>query len=379
MSATVLFDARLVLEKPTGIGQYVVSLLPNLMRIAPDWHFHVIRRPQPWAGYGIDEWDAPNLSQHVSRDRHMSLRQHVTVPNLARRLGADLLHYPHFDAPVLLQRVPVVVTLYDVKYLVHPEFFPDLSSLKRRYMRFCFGQSLRRSAAVLTISESSRADLVRLFRVAENRVDVIPLAADPIFQPADSDAVGAFLSKYGLERPFVLTVGERRPHKNHARLIRAFARSRSRETHDLVIVGQPYRDYGEPEREVGRAELEGRVHFLAGVAVDELAPAYTAAEAFVLLSLYEGFGLPILEAMGCETPVVASKTTALGEVLGEAGVAVDPEDEGAIAHAIDQVLRDEEARRRLLERAANRRADFSWQTAAERTLAVYRRVLDLDV
>jgi glycosyltransferase involved in cell wall biosynthesis len=372
---TVLFDARLVLEKPTGIGQYAVSLLPELLRLAPDWHFHLLRRPRPWDGYGLERWDAPNLTHHVSRLRHMSPAQHVVVPRRARALGAHLVHYPHFDAPVAFGGIPVVATLHDAKYIVRPELFPAAGRTKRAYMRICFARTVRRAAAVMTDSHATARDMHRLFGAPLERMDVVPLAADPRFRPASGEAQTEFRRTHSLSRPFVLSVGERRPHKNHAGLIRAWARSRGSETHDLVIVGQAFRDHDLPETVAAETGLADRVRFLEDIAPRHLVAAYSAAEVFVLVSHYEGFGLPILEAMACDTPVIASRTTASGEVLGDAGVGVDPENGDEIVAALDRLLASESERARWRERGRARAASFSWGGTAERTLEVYRRVL----
>ncbi|MCA9958967.1 MAG: glycosyltransferase, partial [Anaerolineales bacterium] len=162
-----------------------------------------------------------NLTHHISDERHMSLRQHWTLPRLAQQLGVDLIHYPHFDAPVLYQPVPVVATLYDAKYLVHPDFFTNLSSIKRQYMRFSFAQSLRRAASIIVISHATARDMHALFGKQPAHMTVIYAAADAQFQPAGTEAITALRERYGLTRPFLLTVGERRPHKNHLGLLQA--------------------------------------------------------------------------------------------------------------------------------------------------------------
>ncbi len=376
MKPSILFDARLVLERPTGIGQYICSLLPEMLRLAPDWQFHLLLRPDSWPGYCIQTWTAPNLMQHFSQERYMSLRQRLFLPQMAQELRVDLLHYPHFDAPVLFGRVPVVVTLHDAKYLVRPDFFTSLSWLKRQYMRYSFGQSLRRAAAVITISHATSNDLSRIFAAPLARMNVIYEAADPQFRPAPAESIMAFQEKYGLKRQFLLTVGERRPHKNHLGLLQAYADSQSRLTHDLVIIGQPYQDYTAPEEFVRARSLEQQVHFLSGVSFSELIAAYTAADLFVLVSFYEGFGLPILEAMACDTPVIASNTTAAGEIVGAGGLAVDPRQIGAIRQAMDSLLGDAVRRQALVRKGRIWRQRFSWQQAAAQTLAVYRRVLE---
>lgn len=375
-SPSILFDARLVLAKPTGIGQYIGSLLPELIRQAPEWRFHLLRRADPWPDYGLAQLDAPNLTHHVSGLPHMALRQHVELPRLARRLGIALLHYPHFDAPVLWQPAPVVVTLHDAKYLIHPEFFPRMSFAKRVYMRFCFAQSLRRAAAVIVDSASTAADLTRLFAAPAERMRLVYPAANPRFQRATAATVSSLRQRYSLVRPFILSVGEWRPHKNHTGLIRAYAASQSRHTHDLVIIGQAYEEYSEPEAVARQLSVDAAVRFLSDVADADLVTFYTAADLFALVSLYEGFGLPIVEAMACGTPVITAATTAAGEVAGEGGVRVDPHDTVAIAAAIDRVLQDHAFRQELVRRGEARWQAFSWQRTAEQTLDVYRCVLE---
>src|SRR5262245_14335965 len=160
---SVLFDARLVLERPTGIGRYIVSLLPALCAAAPQWTFHVLRRAAPWPGYAFAEWHAANATHHISTQRHMSLGQHLTLPRLAQELGVDVMHYPHLDAPVLWGRVPVVATIHDAKELTLRHLFGRFDGMKRWYLRRCFEATVRRSAAVIAVSRATSSDLQRAF------------------------------------------------------------------------------------------------------------------------------------------------------------------------------------------------------------------------
>jgi glycosyltransferase involved in cell wall biosynthesis len=306
----------------------------------------------------------------------MALRQHLLLPRLARELKVDLIHYPHFDAPVLLGSIPVIATVHDVKYLAHPEFFTDLGRLKRRYMRFCFAQTLHRAAAVIAVSEATAQDLQRLFGVDSQRLCVIYEAASSQFEPASDGRQAAVRKEYGLKRPFILSVGERRPHKNHVGLIHAFAQSHSRQAHDLAIVGQAYQDYSEPEKTAQELGVSNQVHFLTDVGSDGLVALYTAADLFVLVSLYEGFGLPILEAMACGTPVVTSSTTSSGEIAGSGGMQVNPRDTASIGDAIDQMLQNDDLRSLYAERGYERCSQFTWRRAAQETLALYNQVLN---
>lgn len=371
---SILFDARLLRHSPTGIGQYIAALVPEMLRAAPDLHLHLLRPPRVFDGYGVDAWDAPNLTQHVHAWPPMSIAQHWRIPWLARRLGVDLVHYPHFDAPVWLPSPPVVATMHDAKYLAHPELFPKLATAKHAYMRLAFGVTLRRAARVIAVSRTTAADLRRLFAVPEERLQVIYEAADPSFAPAPAAAVDAFLRRYALARPYILSVGELRPHKNHAMLVRAYARSGAPASHDLVIIGRRHGAADQLSAVIADAGIGERIHVLTDVDGAGLRAAYTGADLFALVSLYEGFGLPLLEAMACGLPVIASETTATGEVVGDAGLRVPPDDMDAIAAAIDVCLRDPERRRELQERGRARLADFSWRRAAEETVDLYRRV-----
>ena len=375
MARSILFDARLVIEKPTGIGRYVTSLLPEMIRQGADYHFHLLRGPRPFPGFGMAEWQAPNLTHHVCDSKVMSLRQHVALPRLARQLGADLIHYPHFDAPVLFGSTPVVATIHDARDLARPDFFIGMSRLKRWYMHWFIKRCLRGSATVITVSHAMAEDLSRLFRVPKESIAVTHEAASPQFSAATPEAVQAFRERHGLERPFLLCVGERRPHKNQSALIEAYAQSRSRHTHDLVIIGKVYSDFRGPEETAARLELGDRCHILDPVSAEELLAAYTGAELFVLISLYEGFGLPILEAMGCGTPVIGASTTATGEITGEGGIRVDPEDVGQVTEAIDAVLQDPGVAADLVTKGRRWLGEFSWERCAQETLDTYQRVL----
>lgn len=374
MTETVLFDARLILEKPTGIGQYISSLLPELLRQAPNVQFHLLRRSHPFPGYGVEAWRAPNLAHHVSALPHMSVRQQIVLPHLAERLGATLIHYPHFDAPVWIRQAAVVATIHDTKYLANPALFPGLSYAKRLYMRFCFARTLRHAKAVIAVSQATANDLQRLFGQAGANIRVIHSAADPTFCPADASRVDAVRRKYRLDRPYILAVGEFRPHKNAVGLLRAYAAGRSRTTHDLVLVGQAYGDYKEPWDIARELNLAEHVHFLTDVSAADLGPLYSAASLFVLVSFYEGFGLPLLEAMACATPVLASATTATGEITGDGGMRVDPNDTAAIATAMDAITQDLGLQQTLSDRGRHRAAEFTWQRTAGETLALYEQV-----
>gem|GEM_PF-799544 len=373
---SILFDARLVLPHPTGIGRYVSCLLPELVNMAPDWRFHILQGPAPWPGYHPENWSASNVTRQVCRIRPMSLEHHLLLPRAVGRIAPSIFHYPHFDAPVFRCPAPMVVTVHDAKYLARPDWLGGASLVKRAAMRMLFRASVKRADAVITVSRHTAADLTRLFDVPLSRFDVIYEAADPSFEPARPEAVEQWKKTTGIRHPYLLSVGERRPHKNHAALIRAFAASKAAETHDLVIRGSKHRDSPPLEKIARRAGVDRKVHLLSKVSHADLVAAYTGARLFVLVSLYEGFGLPILEAMACDTPVISSDTTACAEVAGDAALQVNPSDENAIARAIDFILENEDRRWKYIERARQWRRQFTWKRTAQETINLYRRCLE---
>lgn len=372
---TVLIDARLILKKPTGIGQYLTSLVPEIIRDRPDWSFHLLMQQDQWTGYGLENWNFANLTKHISHIPPMSLRQHAYLPRIAKRLKVDLWHYPHFDAPVLFGTIPSVVTIFDALYLLELRSVRRLSPLQRIYMRQSYRFSLKRASQIITVSQNTASDLTRLFSYDINKLRIIYLAADKNFRQANNDEISEINQALNLSRPFILSVGELRPHKNHVGLIKAYNAAKCSDTHDLLIVGQVHQDYDAPMRLVSELGLDDRVRFLTDIDADALPILYSGADLFVLVSYYEGFGLPVLEAMKCGCPVIASNTTALREVAGEGAYLVDPVNQTEITHVMDEVIMDTDLKRQLITRGTAWASKFSWKKAANETVAVYESAL----
>ncbi len=293
------------------------------------------------------------------------LWQRLRLPLPAERLigSIDLLHAPDFVLPPT--RVRTLLTIHDLTFLVRPEC---AEAGLRRYLARVVPRALRRADMVLVDSQATAADLARLLGVSGSRVHLIYPGVDPRFQPLPPAALEATRARLGLPAAFVLFVGTLEPRKNLPRLVRAFARLDDPELH-LVIAGRRGWLYEEIFATVERPGLQNRVQFLDFVADADLPALYNLARAFVYPSLYEGFGLPVLEALACGTPVVTSGVSSLIEVAGEAAVLVDPLDEAAIAAGITRALHDA-ARLRAAGPVQARR--FRWETAAQRLLACYR-------
>jgi glycosyltransferase involved in cell wall biosynthesis len=291
------------------------------------------------------------------------LAEQTLLPTAARRAGIDLLHNTLNTAPAIAG-LPQVTTIHDVIY----KRFPETAGLLNVGVAVLVPLAARRSSRVLTDSEASKADIVRFLSVEPGRVDVVPLGPG-IPVPAEAEVRPQLRLRDGLgAAPVVLTVAAKRPHKNLARLIDAIGRVAEDVT--LVVPGFETQFEDELRRAAGE-----RVRFLGWVDDRVLDGLYRAATCFVLPSLAEGFGLPVLEAMLRGTPVACSRISALPEVAGEAAVYFDPLDSSEIAAAVARLLGDAQLRESLREAGLKQAERFSWESAAERTIASYERAL----
>jgi glycosyltransferase involved in cell wall biosynthesis len=304
--------------------------------------------------------------------------------NPFRRLGLDLPMKLRYDRPDLLHvqytaplgcPVPLVVSVHDVSYLEHPQYFTRFRSTQ---LRFTVKRTVEAAARILTPSEFSRRAILRHYKLDERKVVVVPNAVSSSFRPVERESAGAIIEeKFGIKGPFVLTVGDLQPRKNHLGLLHAFEetlRQHPHLPHRLVFVGKETWYSKELHRAVMRSSIGGRVHFTGFVEDPDLLHFYGACDLFVFPSFYEGFGLPILEAMACGRAVACSSATAMPEVANAAGILFDPYSVPEMSRAISDVLLDDEMRARLERLGSHRAAGFTWERAAQRTLDVYYEV-----
>jgi glycosyltransferase involved in cell wall biosynthesis len=296
-------------------------------------------------------------------------QQHL--PRMAAAAGCDLIHSLASTAPVR-GRVPRVTTIHDLNYRKVPDAHFGVRGLG---MRVLVPAAARRSRRIVVDAASTKDDLVADLRVPADRIDVVPLGVSPPPPPADG-AVARARARFGLgERPLVLSVSAKRPHKNLERLVRALAAIPEERRPRLVVPGYPTPHEAELRELARRLGVEDAISWPAWVTGEELEGLYAAASCLVFPSLYEGFGLPVLEAMARGVPVATSGRASLREVAGEAALLFDPEDVDAIRAAIERLVYDEPERRRLAEAGRARAATFTWERTAELTVAAYRRAL----
>ncbi len=367
----ILIDITAAVRQGAGIGRYARELTRAILRAFPEHRYILfyagpVRFPPAWV-------DAPHVRLRAAPLPEKGMvwlwhRLRLPLPLEALAGPADLVYSPDFLLPPTLPGRRTLLTVHDLSFEIMPETLPEplVAYLQRNVPR-----AVRRATHILADSESTRQDLIRLLGVPPGRISVLYSGVEPRFRPIeDPEEQARVRARYGLGPwPFLLTVGTVQPRKNYPRLIEAFValvREGIFPEGHLVIVGEEgWKAEGTFEA-IRRSGMAERIHWLGFVADEDLPALYSAATAFALVSRYEGFGLPALEAMACGTPVVVSRTSSLPEVVGDAGVQVDPESVEDIARGLRVALEDPERRAALRAAGLERARRFTWEAAAQR-------------
>ena len=359
-------DARLAHYRQAGIASYTVQLIEALARVDTEDEFFILESFRS---------QSPIISRpNFARRRVLTPAHHVleqfTLPLEISTMGLQVLHSPDFIPP-FRRNCRSVITIHDLVFILYPQF---LSKASARY----YGQideAVRRTDAIIAVSEATKRDIVRLLGVPEHKVTVVYEAASPYFREMNSPELAQrVMGRFGLRSDFVLFVSTIEPRKNIPALLRAFRQLLDVYHPDLklVLAGEKGWLYDEVFRLVTDLNLVDDVVFLGRVSTEELLWLYNVAKVLVAPSLYEGFGLTPLEAMACGTPVVVSDVSSFPEVVGDAGLLVDPNEPEELAVAIWRVLSDSELSAQLAEKGLRRASHFSWDKAARATLELYR-------
>lgn len=355
----VVVDARMAHDG--GIGTYLQNLVPRIAASRPEWTFTALGDPSDLRALG---WHAhANVRIQSQRTPIFSVREQIQIPmNLAS--GAHLFWAPYYNAPLLLRR-PMVVTIHDVNHLALPELLGG--PVRRAYARLLLTSAVRRARRVLFDSEFTRREAERLLGAVGDRGVVVHLGVSEDWQTAREAA-----PRRPLAEPYFLYVGNVKRHKNVPLLLRAFARIADQLPHRMVLIGRREGLHADPEVSDALAALGPRALYLGEVNRRTVQEYVVHAEALVTVSLYEGFGLPPLEAMAAGCPCVVSHAGSLPEVCGEAALYCDPHDELSVAAALLRIARDDELRRTLVVRGRARVAEFSWDQTAARSVDILR-------
>ena len=369
----IVMDARRV--RDFGIGTYIRNLLGALGQIDRVNQYFLVMGEQ---GGG----ELPELPENFRNVpwRPGRMSNPLAFPLFLRGLGADLFHLPLNVVPLAMPR-PYIVTIHDMSSLIYPQ----QSGIRHDWRLYRFRRGLIRAACVISVSDATRRDVETTLGIPSQRLHVIYNAPDPVFtapsRGLELDESYRVMERYQINYPFILYAGNIRPQKNIPRLVEAFAVLRGElASHPiysdlrLIIIGDEISKHPSVRHAVIRSRVEQSVRFLGFVPIHTLRIFYKAAAAFAFPSLYEGFGLPPLEAMASATPVVTSNVSSLPEVVGDAAVLVNPDNVFDIARGLKEALLDEELRRRCVERGLEQLQRFSWQRNAEEVLRKYREV-----
>jgi glycosyltransferase involved in cell wall biosynthesis len=380
----IAIDARRI--RDFGVGTYIRNLLQAIATLNSGHEYSLICSADDKAQFaGLPA----NFHTVIDRRGDASRLDHFALPRLVHGLKVDLTHIPFHRVPLLLPK-PYVVTIHDLSSL----FYDDASGLLHDLHVFRLKRGLERAARIITVSGATQRDVENLVPSAAGRIRLIYNAPDPQFLerrlPSDARTAGPeaaarekhrILERYQIRYPFLLYAGSIRPQKNIPRLIEAFAVARSSlENHPvykdlrLIIIGDEISRHPNVRRAVIQSRVENCVRFLGFIPFDTLRIFHELAAAFVFPSLYEGFGLPPLEAMASGTPVIASAVSSLPEVVGGAAMLVNPENVFDIARGITEVLTDDALRHNLIELGLKQAARFSWPRTAGEVLDVYQEV-----
>jgi glycosyltransferase involved in cell wall biosynthesis len=372
MPLRIVFDVRRA--RDFGIGTYIHGLLHALAAIDQSNEYVLVALPEDKSTLaGLP----PNFKTTAYRRADSYSLNHLTFPLFLSRLRPSLVHIPLNQVP-LFMREPYVVTIHDMSRLL----FETGSGLRMQTRRFLLRRGLLRAKRIMAVSETTMRDVHDALGIPADRIRLAYNAPNPdFFKPAPAGRARGILERYQIDYPFLLYAGNIRPQKNIPRLVEAFAVAREqlsrhplyRNLH-LIIVGDEISRYPSVRRAVIRTRVEKVVRFLGFVPFEALRVFFESAALFVFPSLYEGFGLPPLEAMASGTPVVASNVSALAEVLGDAALLVNPENVFEIARAIQDVLLDEDLRGELIAKGKAQAARYSWERTAREVLAVYSDV-----
>ena len=343
----------------SGVGRYTENLLQGLAEIDKE-NEYIIFKKAPFPPFSFGE--------------------QLFFPLILRKKKIDLFHSPHFLNPLFGVR-KLILTVHDLIPLHFPQYF---SLRERFYFYQVLKRGIKRAKKIIAVSQYTKKDILNNFKVEEEKIKVIPNAVSKIFHPIDSlEKIKKFKEKYSISQPYLLYVGNQKPHKNLEKLFQAFKllKEKTKESYILVIASPPPKAGRRTKACRGLIhqarrtnKLDPSIIFLENISDEELPLLYNGAEVFVFPSLYEGFGLPPIEAMACGTPVVTSNTTSLPEVIGEAAITVNPQNSEEMAKEMNKVLGDAQLRNVLIKKGLERAKLFSINRLAKETLKVYKEV-----
>lgn len=369
----IILDALAVENGRTGVGQYVEELLRELLPLAPDeYHFTVmvndtLEKDHPFTELLIRMKNTEIRSFSIPA---IGLKRDLLFLKHGAELKCDLFHCLYSNHPLFF-RGKQMVTIHDLKYILHPEFFGNKGGLKSFYLRNLMKNAVKRCNSIISVSESTKNDLIKVFPSLKDKTGKARVVYEAATVKMEKNE--EIYRKFSLDKPYFLYLGELRPHKNIGRTIDAFIKLKGENPSlselRLVVAGKLHKSF------VSDGTKRDDIIFTGYVSDDDKYTLYSGALAYCLPSLYEGFGLPILEAMKCGAPVITSDFSSTSEVAGNAALLVNPLETGEITAAMKRIAEDSSLRKTLTEKGYKRESEFSWKKAAAETLDIYRELL----
>ncbi|KXG76165.1 glycosyltransferase family 4 protein [Thermotalea metallivorans] len=356
----------------TGIGTYTHQLMKNIMNLDRKNQYLFF-----WPGEGYDRFNGfHNIHVHLVGTKNKTFWTYDYIPHHVKKSKAQLFHIPQNGIGLPKEKFcKYVVTVHDLIPYILPETVGY--SYRERFIQE-MPSIIENADIIITVSEYSKQDIISYFGVPDKKIVVTPLAADDIYRPINHMEAKNFIKNiYGVDREFILYLGGFSPRKNILGLIRAYHQSlkRLKGIYDLVIVGAPKDSHGQIVSTIEQLGIKNRVIFTGFAPYSHLPYFYNAASLFVYPSIYEGFGLPPLEAMSCGCPTITSNLTSIPEVVDDAALLINPYDIDALTEAIVQVLEDKKLSMELIVKGLKRASQFSWENTAKNTLKVYEALL----
>jgi len=366
-------DARFYGVKSKGLGRYTQKLIENLESIQEEdsfYEYFVFLRKDNFKEY---EPKNKNFRKVLADYQWYSFSEQINMPRILNKYKLDLVHFPHFNVPIFYRK-PFVLTIHDLILLHFPTMRSTTLSPVFYWVKFLaykkvIGSAIKRAKKIITVSEFTKNDILENYEKAEEKIEVTYEACDDLESGMDVGFRDDQLKKYGIIKPYILYVGNAYPHKNLEKLVKAFG-DISDKNLSLVLVGRTDCFYKKVKRIVGENSIKNII-FTNFVLDGDLNKIYENAKAYVFPSLYEGFGLPPLEAMERGVPVISSSHGCMKEILGEAAFYFDAKNKDEIKKAIDRISADKNLRRNLIEKGKQQVNKYSWRRMAEETLKIY--------
>jgi hypothetical protein len=373
----LLIDATAIPQKPVGAGIYISRLVRELLLVNQEFDITILAHKDDYDLFNLQDEYKKNFIFQIDRGKGFRiLSEQIIFPSLIKKNKIDLYHGLHYTTPIN-KKTCTITTIHDTTFFLFPK---KHTWLKRLYFKFFIKHSCFNSDHLITVSDNTKKDLIDLLNIDSKKITTTHLGVDDTFKPiVDVDKFEYIKFKYQLPDRFILYVGLIEPRKNLSSLVRAFSRYLTnlelpQDVH-LIIAGRWGWESKELLTLVSELNISQKVHFPGYIDQNDLPFLYNMAKVFVYPSYYEGFGLPVLEAMACGTPVITSNVSSMPEFVGNGGILINPNDIDSLVDALRNTLTNNNLRNELSSNALIQSGKYSWKETARKTLAVYHRVL----